>query len=150
MKLLKLVILFILIFLMALIYAFNASKVISFKGVTVHVPFVSKKVNSNTSILVLRYPLNGTSLFIAATKMSNEEFVGKYKSNIADKDHFINYSEIAISGHRALIIRSRANAPSLYRTHIFISDLKLIFRIEGNRSDENELMEAIIRLHADM
>jgi len=149
MRVLKVVAAIIILLVVVIYYLFSTSKVITYKGITVKVPFVNKKVRTDSSLMVLKYPLNGTSLFFSDTKMTKDEFLGSYMVAIAEQDSNVGKKVIKIGTYDVPTIVSKTKASNLEKVQLLIPEKKVVLKITGNENDIKQLMNLVLEIRFD-
>lgn len=149
MKLLKKLTVIVVLMIFVILYLFSTSKIIDFKGITIKVPFVNKKVRSDSSLMVLKYPLNGTSLFFSDSKMTKDEFWGSYMVAIAEHDSKVEKKEFKIDKYDVLALVSKLKSSNLERVQMLIPEKKVILKITGNEKDIKLLMDEVLNIRFD-
>jgi len=146
MKILKTVTVIIILLVIVVSYLFITSKTITYNGITMKVPFVNKKVQSDSSLMVLKYPLNGTSLFFSDTKMTKDEFLGSYMTAIAAQESNVEKKVIKIDKLDVPTLTSRTKTSNLEKVQMLIPEKKVILKITGNENDIKQLMDLITEI----
>lgn len=149
MKILKVVAVIIIMLVIVISYLFSTSKVITYKGITVKVPFVNKKVRTDSSLMVLKYPLNGTSLFFSDTKMTKDEFLSSYMAAIAEQDSDVVIKMIKIGTYDVPTLVSKTKSSNLEKVQVLFPEKKIILKITGNENDIKQLVNLVLEIRFD-
>jgi hypothetical protein len=149
MKLLKAITIIVVLFIIVILYVYNTSKIVRFKGITIKVPFVNKKVRTESSLMVLKYPLNGTSLFISDTKMTKTEFIDSYMVAITEHYSNVEKKELKIERFDVPILVGKSKTSGLEKVQMLIPDKKVILKITGNENDIKQLMDSVLKMRFD-